>query len=83
MLCELDCTFNFCREFQIAKMLCSTPYVLLVGLFLAIPEVEGHGRLVEPPSRASMWRFGYDNPPNYSDSGLFCGGSSVSCCRCY
>jgi hypothetical protein len=21
-----------------------------------------------------MWRYGFDNPPNYSDSGMFCGG---------
>ncbi|KAL5018830.1 hypothetical protein ScPMuIL_004552 [Solemya velum] len=39
--------------------------------------VTGHGRLVEPPSRSSMWRYGYDNPPNYDDNQLFCGGFQV------
>ncbi|CAL1265994.1 unnamed protein product, partial [Larinioides sclopetarius] len=27
-------------------------------------QVQGHGRLLEPPSRSSMWRFGYDTPSN-------------------
>ncbi|KAG6464063.1 uncharacterized protein LOC115452786 [Manduca sexta] len=34
----------------------------------------GHGRLIEPPSRASAWRFGFDTPHNYNDHELFCGG---------
>ncbi|GBL98536.1 hypothetical protein AVEN_111646-1 [Araneus ventricosus] len=37
-------------------------------------QVQGHGRLLEPPSRSSMWRFGYDTPRNYDDNELFCGG---------
>ncbi len=50
-------------------------------IFLFMPyvmDVNGHGRLVIPPSRGSMWRYGYDNPPNYDDNQLFCGGFSVS-----
>lgn len=39
-----------------------------------IPEVLGHGRLVQPPSRSSMWRFGFDNPANVDDAQGFCGG---------
>ncbi|KAL4220883.1 hypothetical protein ACF0H5_019149 [Mactra antiquata] len=39
--------------------------------------VNGHGRLVQPPSRSTMWRFGFDNPRNYNDNQLFCGGFSV------
>ncbi|GBP71479.1 hypothetical protein EVAR_103364_1 [Eumeta japonica] len=34
----------------------------------------GHGRLVEPPSRASAWRYGFDTPHNYNDHELYCGG---------
>ncbi|GFY55021.1 chitin-binding type-4 domain-containing protein [Trichonephila inaurata madagascariensis] len=34
----------------------------------------GHARLMEPPSRSSMWRHGYDTPKNYDDDGLYCGG---------
>lgn len=37
-------------------------------------EVEGHGRLMEPPARNSMWRFGFVNPINYNDNEVFCGG---------
>ncbi|GIY67667.1 hypothetical protein CDAR_109521, partial [Caerostris darwini] len=33
-----------------------------------------HARLMEPPSRSSMWRHGYDTPKNYDDDGLYCGG---------
>lgn len=34
----------------------------------------GHGRLIEPPSRASAWRFSFDTPHNYNDHELYCGG---------
>ena len=37
----------------------------------------GHGRLMEPPSRASMWRLGYPNPADYNDNQGFCGGFQV------
>ena len=36
-----------------------------------------HGRLMEPPARNTMWRFGFQTPPNYEDSELFCGGLNV------
>lgn len=39
--------------------------------------VTGHGRLMDPPARNSMWRFGFPNPVNYNDNELFCGGYSV------
>jgi len=29
---------------------------------------------MEPPSRASMWRLGFDNPPDFNDHQGFCGG---------
>ncbi|XP_055850562.1 uncharacterized protein LOC129915123 [Episyrphus balteatus] len=34
----------------------------------------GHGRLIEPPSRASAWRYGFQTPPDYNDHELYCGG---------
>ncbi|KAK7084655.1 hypothetical protein SK128_024301 [Halocaridina rubra] len=37
----------------------------------------GHGRLMDPPARNSMWRFGYPNPVNYNDNELYCGGFVV------
>lgn len=36
--------------------------------------VNGHGRLMDPPARNAMWRFGFPNPVNYNDNELFCGG---------
>ncbi|KAE8739834.1 hypothetical protein FOCC_FOCC014657 [Frankliniella occidentalis] len=39
--------------------------------------VVGHGRLMDPPARNSMWRFGFPNPVNYNDNELFCGGYAV------
>ncbi|XP_052739276.1 uncharacterized protein LOC112053162 [Bicyclus anynana] len=36
--------------------------------------VNGHGRLIEPPSRASAWRYGFNTPHNYNDHELYCGG---------
>lgn len=47
-------------------------------LLTTLSQSEPHGRLLEPPSRASMWRLGLPNPPNYNDNQLFCGGKQVS-----
>ncbi|XP_069134467.1 uncharacterized protein [Argopecten irradians] len=49
-------------------------FIIYLALCVWISEVRGHGRLLEPPGRASMWRFGYNSPPNYDDNQLFCGG---------
>lgn len=49
---------------------------LFVGLFFSVflAVLQGHGRLIEPPSRASAWRFGFQTPPDYNDHELYCGG---------
>ncbi|KAG5865738.1 hypothetical protein JTB14_021429 [Gonioctena quinquepunctata] len=39
--------------------------------------VIGHGRIMDPPARNSMWRFGFPTPVNYNDNELFCGGYAV------
>ena len=39
--------------------------------------VDAHAKLIEPPMRSSMWRFGYNTPINYNDNELFCGGIQV------
>ena len=44
---------------------------------LMIPGTDGHARLVEPPMRSSMWRFGFNVSINYNDNELFCGGLAV------
>jgi len=62
---------------------CETMYILVEILFLLSclydhHSVDAHGRLVKPPSRSSMWRYGFNTPTNYEDNQLFCGGASVS-----
>ncbi|KAG5875935.1 hypothetical protein JTB14_036468 [Gonioctena quinquepunctata] len=47
---------------------------VLLALTTFISESNGHGRLIEPPSRASAWRYGFNTPHNYNDHELFCGG---------
>lgn len=52
---------------------CATVLVCLV--IIKIPNSVQHGRLIEPPSRASAWRYGFSQlPANYNDHELFCGG---------
>ncbi|ESO86390.1 hypothetical protein LOTGIDRAFT_195131, partial [Lottia gigantea] len=46
---------------------------VLVSLCI-IDVVTGHARFIEPPSRASMWRYGFNTPPDYNDNEGFCGG---------
>ncbi|XP_063604974.1 uncharacterized protein LOC134780271 isoform X2 [Penaeus indicus] len=46
----------------------------VLTLALVVGACWGHGRLVEPPSRASAWRFGFDVPIDYNDNQGFCGG---------
>ncbi|KAI5695606.1 hypothetical protein M8J75_000734 [Diaphorina citri] len=48
----------------------------VVGFLVSylVSQVSSHGRLIEPPSRASMWRYGFNTPPNYNDHELYCGG---------
>ncbi|KAL1454433.1 hypothetical protein WDU94_010691 [Cyamophila willieti] len=48
----------------------------VVGFLIShlVSHVTSHGRLIEPPSRASMWRYGFNTPPNYNDHELYCGG---------
>lgn len=57
---------------------------LLVGASMLVTiGVEGHGYMLDPPMRSSMWRVDNRNrfptaPVNNNDNQLFCGGSSVS-----
>ena len=41
---------------------------------LSAAQVLGHARLIEPPSRTSAWRFGFDTPEMYNDHETNCGG---------
>ncbi|XP_060531390.1 uncharacterized protein LOC132705011 [Cylas formicarius] len=39
--------------------------------------VSGHGYMISPPNRASLWRIDGTQPTNYDDNGYFCGGRYV------
>jgi len=45
---------------------------------LSVEHVSGHGHMVVPPMRSSMWRQGFPVPTNYDDTALWCGGFGVS-----
>ncbi|KAK7489255.1 hypothetical protein BaRGS_00019507 [Batillaria attramentaria] len=51
--------------------------IMLITLAVHLRVTKGHGRLIDPPSRSSMWRYGFSNPPNYDDEALWCGGFSA------
>lgn len=59
---------------------------IIVGLALQLSsnyvQVRGHGRLLEPPNRSSIWRFPEFSdrkpPVNYDDNALYCGNYTVS-----
>ena len=40
-------------------------------------QCHAHGRLLEPPSRASMWRMGFDAPQNFDDDQTYCGWAKL------
>ncbi|OQR76717.1 hypothetical protein BIW11_07600, partial [Tropilaelaps mercedesae] len=48
---------------------------LLTVFCLCVIRVSAYGRLLEPPSRGSLWRFGYDAPVNKEDDRNDCGGA--------
>ncbi|KAK6959371.1 cell wall integrity and stress response component 4 [Biomphalaria glabrata] len=55
---------------------------ILVTAWMTFPSVvQGHGRLMDPPARNSMWRLGFPNPVNYNDNELYCGGRMTQWAR--
>lgn len=61
-----------CREKRSAMNIrgLASSLIKLLALFpLLIHHVSGHGRLMEPPARNAMWRFGFPNAVNYNDNG--------------
>ena len=57
---------------SLPKKMASSSLLLLLPLLL--PSVSSHGRLTSPPSRASMWRYGFNTPVDYDDTQGWCGG---------
>ena len=54
-------------------------FTILLNICLVLVHyASGHARLLQPPSRSSMWRFGFANPADYNDNQGFCGGIKVS-----
>lgn len=50
-------------------------YIFVIILLTTVFDLcNGHGRLIEPPSRSSAFRYGFQTPPNYNDHELYCGG---------
>lgn len=51
--------------------------VFLIAVVCTIARVNGHGRLMNPPSRSSVWRIeefeSFEPPINYDDDSLYCG----------
>lgn len=63
-----------------AKML----VLMVFGVFAQlVSEVFGHGMVLDPPNRSSLWRFNDSLPANYNDNQNFCGGFYVSTVRPY
>jgi hypothetical protein len=48
----------------VIKLLFSTLFIILINVKYS----NAHGRLIEPPSRASAWRYGFNTPENYNVS---------------
>jgi hypothetical protein len=63
---------NISRECLYRRKMSPGLYAILLTVFL--PRIAAHGRLIDPPSRASAWRYGFDTPHNYNDHELYCGG---------
>lgn len=52
-------------------------FIKLLAFFaMLIHHADGHGRLMEPPARNAMWRFGFPNPVNYNDNGKLLAGAA-------
>ena len=45
-----------------------------INIQFQIGSAHGHGRLIQPPSRSSAWRYGFNTPADYNDNEGFCGG---------
>lgn len=50
----------------------------LAVVLLVTRPADGHGMLLDPPGRSSMWRYFPGSPANYNDNGINCGGFGVS-----
>uniref|UniRef100_A0A1Q3FMC2 Putative chitin binding domain protein n=1 Tax=Culex tarsalis TaxID=7177 RepID=A0A1Q3FMC2_CULTA len=49
----------------------------LAAATLMVPQISGHGMVLDPIARGSRWRCNGKAPRNYDDNGLYCGGYFV------
>lgn len=61
-------------NFIIANMRLQILSLIFFASVILVRQISAHGRLIEPPSRASMWRYGFDTPHDYNDHECYCGG---------
>lgn len=53
-------------------------FIIVVLSLINFEMIFGHGMMVDPPNRSSLWRYGFDVEEHYTDMGLNCGGAGVS-----
>lgn len=51
--------------------------VAIFAVFAFLEEISGHGMVLDPPNRSSLWRYNNAAAINYDDNQNFCGGSYV------
>ena len=78
---QLQTCFYYQTRFK-NKMKDTIFHVLIAVMVFTVhvQVTDGHGYLMDPPARASMWRepYKFSTPVNYDDNGLNCGGRWVS-----
>ena len=57
------------------RLLSAIAWLILLPTWMGM--VDGHGMILDPPGRSSLYRYGFNVNPNYDDNALNCGGYSV------
>ncbi|XP_067671635.1 uncharacterized protein [Haliotis asinina] len=58
-------------------MNCQMSLLFAVVCYILVAMVTARGRMVDPPNRSSLWRYGYQLPINRNDSDLTCGANLI------
>ncbi|XP_074042485.1 uncharacterized protein isoform X2 [Leptinotarsa decemlineata] len=51
--------------------------LFFVSIIFHVHEIKGHGMMLDPPNRSSLWRYTSLAPTNVNDNQNFCGGFGV------
>jgi hypothetical protein len=66
------------KDLSESQKMKSLGVLVILAVVCSLPSaILAHGRLIMPPARSSMWRYGFPTPENYNDTGLNCGGQTV------